>query len=81
MMCSRLRAGCTYCAPPVSKLSPEVIHACSSEFFTAYAYSRCNMGVSHRALLPGGTRNVSSLEPECAYPVRDLSKLKIRLGE
>ena len=65
----------------MNKLSPEVIQACSSEFFTAYAYSRCNMGVTYRSLLPDGSRNVSSQEPECTYPARDLSRLKIRLGE
>ena len=73
-------AGCTYCLPPVNKLSPEVIHACSSEFFKAYAYSKCNMDVSFRALLPDGTRNVSYIEPDCEYPETDLSQVKIRLG-
>ncbi len=38
-----LPAGCTFCAPPMNKLSPEVIHACSSEFFKAYAYSKCTL--------------------------------------
>ena len=81
MMCSRLRAGCTYCAPPVSKLSPEVIHACSSEFFKAYAYSACNMDVGYRGMLPDGSRNLSHHEPECTYKSADLDGMAIRLGE
>lgn len=78
-----MHAGCTYCAPPVNKLSPEVIHACSSEFFKAFTYSKCNMDVSYRALTEDGTHNVSSVSvaPQCAYEVSDLSKVKIRLGE
>ena len=42
--------GCTYCAPPVNKLSPEVIEACSSEFFKAYTFSKCNLDVGCAAL-------------------------------
>lgn len=66
----------------MNKLSPEVIRACSSEFFKAYAYSACNMDIGYRGLLPDGSRNLTHPpEPECAYKSEDLSALKIRLGE
>ena len=47
IMCAVCRvAGCTFCKPPVSKLSPEVIHACSTEFFKAFSYSKCTLDAS-----------------------------------
>ena len=74
-------AGCKYCAPPTNKLSPEVVHACSSEFLEAYTYSKCNMDLSYRALMPDAARNVSYVNSECSYKGTDLSRIKIPLGE
>ena len=65
----------------MNKLSPDVIHACSSEFFKAAAYSACNLGVADRGLLPDGSRNLSHSEPDCMYTAANLSSMAIRLGE
>ena len=67
-------AGCTFCKPPVNKLSPEIIHACSTEFFKAFAYSKCTLEVAYRTLIPD-KRDGSYLAPDCEYEKADLGGL------
>ena len=73
----QLFAGCTFCKPPVYKLSPEIINACSTEFFKAFAYSKCTLEGAYRSLTPNGRRDGSYLAPDCEYEQADLSNLRV----
>ncbi len=62
------------------KLSPEIIRACSTEFFKAFAYSKCTLEVAYRSLMPDGQRDGTYLAPECEYEQADLSNLQVLPG-
>jgi len=63
-------AGCTICKPPENKLTYSMMKTCTTEFFKAYSFSRCNLGADYT----GG--------PPCPYEdSQELKKLAIRLGQ